>query len=306
MSFTTTASQTASYSSIAAIPAVSVSGTVGISGFGSFVCAGDGISQTFTSAAGGTVDLPGLHAGTGTVTRTLSSVSGLHATASLSLTLAPPVTAAAPPPPAVLRVTGVRLIHPTVVWCAGACRYPDSFMVFHLSAKARVRLQLREHTRRGCRTVATAFATGRKGRNRRRVAGQVLVQVMAAGINSFESKLREGMFERQIPGVERRLNPAWEVVLALLQGSWPASSKLSTTARCYSRAELFARAGSLGHCALGARRRVQLDLAPRAADVQVLGGTHASSSPACHMYRPIRSHCIWVRTIVVRPAPRGT
>ncbi|MDA8067742.1 MAG: hypothetical protein M0T77_03905 [Actinomycetota bacterium] len=161
VSFTTAASQAIAYSSIGAIPAVSVSGTVGISWFGSFVCTGDGISQTFTSAGGGTVDLPGLHAGTGTVTCTLTSASWLHASAALRLTLTP-----------VFRITGLRLIHPTVVWCAKRCGYPDTLLVFRSCAKARIRLLLHEHTRREWRTVATAFTTGHKGLDRRRVAGR--------------------------------------------------------------------------------------------------------------------------------------
>jgi hypothetical protein len=85
---TTTADATRWYRSIASIPQVSVSGTLGASGIASFACSADGIApQTYSSATGGTVNLAGLHQGSGTITCTLLANNGLSATTTQTLKL---------------------------------------------------------------------------------------------------------------------------------------------------------------------------------------------------------------------------
>jgi hypothetical protein len=85
---TTTADSSRWYPSVGSIPQVSVSGTVGASGIASFACSGDGIAaQSYSTATGGTVNLAGLHQGTGTITCTLLANNGLSATTSQTLKL---------------------------------------------------------------------------------------------------------------------------------------------------------------------------------------------------------------------------
>lgn len=213
VAFTTAASQTTAYGSVGSIPALAVSGTVGVSGFGSFVCSGDGIAaQSFGSPSGGTLNLAGLHTGTGVVSCTISSLSGLSATGSFSLTLTPPTAtpptatpptatppASTPPtttPPKPVRVLGptrltdVRVIHPLVVWCArGRCRHPNTILIFRLNRRARVRLVLRKRVHRRWRTVALALTSGRAGISRRRITARWHGRLVPAGVYQLQLQL---------------------------------------------------------------------------------------------------------------------
>ena len=85
---TTTADSSRWYPSVASIPQVSITGTVGASGIASFACTGDGIApQSYSTATGGTVNLAGLNQGTGTITCTLLANNGLSATTTQTLKL---------------------------------------------------------------------------------------------------------------------------------------------------------------------------------------------------------------------------
>ena len=84
----TTASASTWYPSVASIPAVSTSGTVGSSGVKTYTCSGDGITaQNYAAASGGAVSLTGLSNGGGTVTCTLTDNNGLSATSTQNLKL---------------------------------------------------------------------------------------------------------------------------------------------------------------------------------------------------------------------------
>lgn len=187
ISLTTAANENVSYPSVASIPALHVSGTVGPSGFGSLLCTGDGIAtQSFNSDAGGTLDLAGLHTGTGVVSCTISSLSGLSATTAFSLTLTPPTIARV----VRTRLTDVRLIHPLILWCArGRCPRPNTFLIFRSNRRARIRLVLRTRVHRRWRTVAIVFTTGRAGVNRRLITARWRGRVLRAGFYQLQVQL---------------------------------------------------------------------------------------------------------------------
>ncbi len=77
LTFAGRASQTKWYASVGAIPELDTDATTGPSGLGSIDCAGDGIAPQSAASSGASVNLAGLNQGTGAVTCTATSVSGL-------------------------------------------------------------------------------------------------------------------------------------------------------------------------------------------------------------------------------------
>jgi len=77
LTFAGRASQTKWYASVGAIPELDTNATTGPSGLGSIDCSGDGIAPQSAASSGASVNLAGLNQGTGAVTCTATSVSGL-------------------------------------------------------------------------------------------------------------------------------------------------------------------------------------------------------------------------------------
>ena len=73
-------SQSKWYDSVGSIPELDTDATTGASGLASIDCSGDGIATQSAAASGAAVALSGLQQGTGTVTCTATSVSGLTST----------------------------------------------------------------------------------------------------------------------------------------------------------------------------------------------------------------------------------
>ena len=77
LTFAGRATQTKWYAAVAAIPELDTDAVTGPSGVGSIDCAGDGIASQSAASRGAAVNLTGLRPGTGAVTCTATSVSGL-------------------------------------------------------------------------------------------------------------------------------------------------------------------------------------------------------------------------------------
>jgi DNA-binding beta-propeller fold protein YncE len=132
-------------------------------------------------------------AATTTATTTTSTTSTAPATTTSTTPATTTSTTSTTPktPPVDLRITGISVSSPTVVWCSGYhCRYPSTGLQFTLNLTTTPRLVLRRRLHGEWRQVAAIRIDGHAGINRHRIAGRWHGQLVPDGAVQLAVQIR--------------------------------------------------------------------------------------------------------------------